>query len=241
MPETFEQQKAQERDVEAADVVAYLARHPDFFSDHPGLLAELDISHESGQAVSLIERQVAALREQNRRYRQQLRELMAIAEQNDELAERFRKLSLGFVACADLEGVLGLLETSLREDFSADAATLLLLGDPRQRLIERPDGVFMRILQESRADSARLPAALSRGESVCGRFNDAIMETLFADAAPLLESAAIVPVRSAEDSGDHSLALLAIGSRKTGHFTAGMGTVYLDYLGALLSHLFSRD
>ena len=49
-----------------AEMVAdYLRRHPEFFNDHPELVAEIAVPHGSGDAVSLVERQVRALREQN--------------------------------------------------------------------------------------------------------------------------------------------------------------------------------
>ena len=49
-----------------ADIVAdYLSNNKDFFSRYPELLHFLDFPHESGSATSLVERQVAILRERN--------------------------------------------------------------------------------------------------------------------------------------------------------------------------------
>ena len=220
-------------------VAAYLARHPDFFSRHAGLLGEIELAHEAGEAVSLIERQVAALREQGRRYRQQLRELMAIAEQNDRLAARFRALSLGLLDCRRAGEALALLERSLREDFAADASTLLLRGEARRSEWALPSGAIMRILTETGQGLPVLPAALWQGEAVCGRFNERIMGYLFSGQDAGLASAALIPVMHPADDRGEALALLAIGSRDPARFTAGMGTVYLDYLGALLGRLLS--
>ena len=47
------------------DVVRYLRNHGDFFGRHPTLLTDLSLPHDSGQAISLVERQVAILRERN--------------------------------------------------------------------------------------------------------------------------------------------------------------------------------
>ena len=43
---------------DAEEVLAYLARHPDFFLRHETILAELELPHRAGAAVSLVERQV---------------------------------------------------------------------------------------------------------------------------------------------------------------------------------------
>ena len=46
-------------------VVDYLQNHPDFLEQRPDALVNLDLTHRSGEAVSLIERQVEMLRIRN--------------------------------------------------------------------------------------------------------------------------------------------------------------------------------
>ncbi|MCK5387204.1 MAG: DUF484 family protein, partial [Gammaproteobacteria bacterium] len=46
------------------EMVRYLRDHPAFFEAHQDVLAGMILSHETGSAVSLIERQVQILREQ---------------------------------------------------------------------------------------------------------------------------------------------------------------------------------
>ncbi|MGB5292560.1 MAG: DUF484 family protein, partial [Lysobacterales bacterium] len=46
-------------------VSKYLRQNPDFLEKQPALLKHLELSHASGPAVSLIERQVQYLRQQN--------------------------------------------------------------------------------------------------------------------------------------------------------------------------------
>jgi len=43
-------------------VLRYLTIHPEFFNNNQDLLPRLRIPHESGKAVSLIEKQVSVLR-----------------------------------------------------------------------------------------------------------------------------------------------------------------------------------
>ena len=56
-----------------AEVVSdYLRDNPDFFNQHPEVLSELKITHVGDGAVSLVERQVATLRERNAELRRRL-------------------------------------------------------------------------------------------------------------------------------------------------------------------------
>ena len=49
--------------LEPEQIEAWLREHPEFFENHPDLLAELSLPHESGSAISLVERQVRLLRD----------------------------------------------------------------------------------------------------------------------------------------------------------------------------------
>ena len=57
-------------------VANYLQQHPAFFVDHQDLLGDLFLPHESGPAVSLVERQVSILRERNIDMRNRLSKLL---------------------------------------------------------------------------------------------------------------------------------------------------------------------
>jgi len=66
-------------------VADYLRRHPCFFEDKPTLLVDLRVPHATGSAVSLVERQVAVLREGNAGLQKQLKELVQVARENGQL------------------------------------------------------------------------------------------------------------------------------------------------------------
>ena len=72
----------------AEQVAAYLKAHKDFFVDHESLLADITIPHETGKAVSLVERQVGVLRERNIELRERLTRLLDVARENDMLFEK---------------------------------------------------------------------------------------------------------------------------------------------------------
>ncbi len=48
-------------ELSAQDVASYLKTNPEFFIEQEDLLADLSLPHESGKAISLLERQVTCL------------------------------------------------------------------------------------------------------------------------------------------------------------------------------------
>ena len=71
----------------ADDVVQYLRDHPDFFQQRIGLFTEMLLPNpHEGNAVSLVERQSALLRERVRALEARLAELLQIGRDNDNLA-----------------------------------------------------------------------------------------------------------------------------------------------------------
>ncbi len=75
----------------------YLKENNDFFERHPDMLDHLHISHSSGSAVSLVEKQISVLRERNVELRQRLTKLTNNAHDNDRLYELTRKLVLSLL------------------------------------------------------------------------------------------------------------------------------------------------
>ena len=74
----------------------YLKAHPDFFELRPDLLHALELPHQSGEAVSLIERQVKSLRDESLNCKQQLDQLFRVARENEQLNRRLHRSLLRF-------------------------------------------------------------------------------------------------------------------------------------------------
>lgn len=203
-------------------IAAYLEKHPDFFERHLEVLEQLRIPHPCRPAVSLLERQLARLREQNAGLRVRLQELLQAARANDGLAERMHNLHLALIDARCLDDLMLAVLGVLRDDFNAEFAVL--------RLATR---------QQALDDAARLaPGALEalrpllRGTRPwCGRISPQRSRWLFDEAAAEVGSAALVPLSA---TGDWQ-GVLAIGSRDVERFAAGLGTVYLARIGELVS------
>ncbi len=107
---------------EEDSVMRYLRENPDFFGRHPMLLTDLNLPHDSGQAISLVERQVAILRERNIDMRRRLTHLVGAANTNDTLFEKTRRFTLRILDCENLDAIDAVLAETLIDDFAADHA-----------------------------------------------------------------------------------------------------------------------
>ena len=107
------QQGVSQAVLEEQTIADYLREHPDFFSSHSGLLADLQIPHHTDGAVSLIERQVSVLREQHLEAKRQLHALVQVARDNDRLNEQMQRLTLSLLEVRDLSSTLQMLNDSL--------------------------------------------------------------------------------------------------------------------------------
>lgn len=215
-------------EVDASQVRDYLANHPDFFDDHRELLTELQLSHASGNAVSLIERQVQTLRDQNQDLKKRLLELVDVARDNDRLGERLHQLTLELIRSGSLTELVNQLQHQLRNEFDADTIILHLpdLDESQQREI----GARPLIIDDEL--KALLPIPLTENKPQCGRLKQEQTEFLFGEQAMAIESSAIIPLGENARDG-----LLVIGSRDLNRFNPCMGTLFLNHLGELVSSL----
>ena len=83
-------------------VVAYLRNNSDFFIRQEDLLADLSLPHESGKAISLLEKQVTILRDRGIEARHKLNDLLKNARNNDNLFETTRSLVLSLMRAGNV-------------------------------------------------------------------------------------------------------------------------------------------
>ena len=206
-----------------ATVAGYLRSHPDFFERMPGLISELSLPHDAGQAVSLVERQVSILRERNIDMRKRLSELLGAANDNDTLFEKTRTLTLALVEAPDLEAIDAVLAAELIEGFGADCAVCYFSQAHPEA--SRPHLIYAESTQE-------VPLFhLTQGTGIsCGLLRPDEFEALFGTSTQSEGSAAIVQL-------GHGvlLGLLAVGSRDPKRFSPDMGTLFVRYIGDILA------
>lgn len=210
-------------------VAEYLRTHPDFFERHGTLLVRLKLPHEPGGAtISLVERQVAMLRQRNAELERQLKDLIAVAKSNDALVEKIHQLSMRLLRTSDPDERLEQLETSLREDFGAERATLVVYAGTELSIGEHPG--FVKTI--GRDDPALRPfsAFIQSAKPRCGPLRDRQKALLFEHEADSIASAAMLPLGRDGDFG-----FLVIGSGDPEHFNPGKRMDFLTRIGELIS------
>jgi uncharacterized protein YigA (DUF484 family) len=210
------------------DVADYLEKHPEFFDRYPELLAELKLRHATGNAISLIERQVDVLRGQKRDLDQKLNNLIQIARENDALNKRVQKMTLSLIEADNLQDIIATIQDSLRQDFEADSVVIRLFHMPLEEL----GNTDVAVVDPADTQLEIFKRFFESRKPICGRLGKEQGEYLFGDNAGDIASAALLPICSHECYG-----MLAIGSTDSKRFYSGMGTVFLTYLGDMIGRV----
>ena len=212
----------------------FLECNPDFFERHPELLGQMELSHASGGATSLVERQVSVLRQKDVKLGRQLRELVSVARDNDVLATKIHELSVRLLSVSTLPDSVAVIEEAMRTGFNADQAVLVMFAESPEAADVRA-GRFFRTAQ--RDDPALKPFAtfLEANTPRCGTVRDAQLDYLFRGDAPEVGSVALLPL------GEQcSVGMLGIGSNDAARFNPGMSIEFLTRVGELIAASISR-
>ncbi len=213
-------------------VVDYLMENPGFFLQNSLLLNDLEIPHEAGGAVSLVERQVSVLRERNNHFEEKLREMVDAVHDNQRLHVSLHRLAVNLFDAYSMDDILGVVDDELRHKLGTDFVYFRLHSDEiiaadnesSHTYVEKDDEVlqaFSILIEKSRIQ--------------CGHFTDEQMSQLFMGDADEVESAAIIPI-----SNNGIFGLIALGSKDAQRYHAGMGTDFLSSLADLIGAAMRR-
>jgi uncharacterized protein YigA (DUF484 family) len=207
-------------------VAAYLRKHPDFFDKHPDVLDVIEISHDSGGAASLIERQVEQLRASNEELNRQLNRLVQVASENEQLMSRLHRLTLDLMTIDSRREFFTQLGNSLLNDFNADILQICLFDQASAQ----EAGEDVMAVEPDAPEVEQFRAQLEKDCSVCGRLGEKKLEFLFGTKARWVQSTALIPL------GDKGcIGMMAIGSSDPARFYPGMGTLFLDLLADVIA------
>ena len=149
-------------------LISLLRENPDILHRHPELLTVLDVPHQSGSAVSLIERQVAVLREKVQTQDNRLCELMSVARDNERLATSRHNLALHLFAARDHDEVVSIVLDALSRELAADFAVIKLFSDDKEK-VQQSAGLFVDASDEA---LAAFKTMLEHKNTVCGKSTD---------------------------------------------------------------------
>lgn len=204
-----------------ADVVQFLRDNPDFFIAKDDLLAGLRIPHNSGQATSLIERQLAVYRERNVELRQRLSDLLENARRNDKLFAKTKRLVVSLVNAQNWIDIQAALDDSLRQDFHVDHWSLIYFT---QQKLESP----LRSISDK--NKQRDIHRLFKGHrAFCGQLTDEAMDLLLDEQHSSAESIAAAQIRNGQQTG-----VISVASDDPKFYRSSMETLFLDYIADVL-------
>ena len=207
-------------------VARYLRTHSDFFSHHTDLIETLAIPHETGVAVSLVERQVELLRNKNKELDQKLHQLIKVAKDNEKVSHRLHAITLGLVSIRGFDETLSGIHDLMHADFPGTRVNLRLFDVLPETTVKDCDAIE-KSLQKSKLiqdlfSSRRRGVAFLTKRQIENVFNNDKEEKP-------IRSAAAVALKKYDQLG-----VLFLGSTDANRFQNGMGTLFLGNLGEIL-------
>ncbi|MFT5427193.1 MAG: hypothetical protein ACI9ZT_002152, partial [Gammaproteobacteria bacterium] len=183
------------------DIIAYLRDHPDFFVKHTDILSELNIPHNTsrniestGNISSLIEYQVAQLRQENSGLNENLERSEQDVLQQRELANAMHDLSLKLMKIDSLEKLNSLLTKSLKLHYQADRFLFLIFQTPV------PNNNFSNIhFLEANSKLAFMFAELfHHNKPLCDSLQTEHIEALLGAEIESIHSTVLIPVQQSD-------------------------------------------
>ena len=219
---------SEEQQVDSTEDIVrqFLRDNPAFLDDNPDILETLSLPHNSGKAVSLVERQVGVMRDRNKEMRNRLDKLLSTAHDNDLLFEKTKRLVLNLLEAKTLPAMVETVYDSLGKDFEIDFYSLTLLGDE-----ESLPRTMARVASVEKA-SDQVGTLIGSNQAVCGVLREEEMTFLFGQKGLQVGSVAAVPLRY-----NNLYGILAIGNADPNFYKSSMGTLFLSYIAEVVNRL----
>jgi uncharacterized protein YigA (DUF484 family) len=221
---------AEEPGIAEAEVLDYLAGHPDFLGAHLELLAQLAPERQSGDRIVDLQRfLVERLRGRADKLASEREQLIALARLNVKSQARVHRAVLSLMAAPSFEHLIQSATVDLPALLGLDVASLCIEATESPIAGSPPPGgetQGVRLLEPGMVDQI-----LGRGREMLLRAEAAGERAIFGPAASLIRSDAVLRLRISAAVPD---GLLALGSRKSQRFHPGQGTELLGFLARAL-------
>lgn len=197
------------------DLAFFLKNNPSVFQQHPELLESISLS-DSRSTSSLLERQIAVLKERLLAQKLSQAELFQNARTNEEISDQFSDVISQLISCNSLSDFAADFPRTLRLTFAIDQVAIKTAHSVTRRPSEANG--YEETLRR-----------LSGNRSMCdNRWPSNIMQLFFNSD---IQSAALIPLNTGQSKA--TLGVLALGSRDTNRYTNDLGTAHLDKLGLM--------
>lgn len=212
-------------DLSSKRVKEYLHHHPEFFHQHLDLLENMSIPHPSGNAVSLIAKQLELFRTKYHDLESQLTGLIDIAKDNDTSSSRMHELTLALLEAKNIKEVATNLDKVFADCFLTDFSSIRIIKNNDEQL---SNSIFVNANDEN---LIHFEKELNSNQSTCGLPTLAQAKFLFGNTvATEIKSCAIIPMSFTNLEG-----LIAIGSKDENRFHYSMGNLFLTQMSEIIA------
>ena len=198
------------KSIDPKDVEIFLLDNPDFFVSREAILSELDFKHNSGNASSLLERQIKRLREEQNTLIDLLTSFVDEAKVNEDLFIKSKNLTLSILEATNDEEITQKIEKEFTENFGVDECSL--------RFFDNSD---ISKLEE------QTELSLHKGSIHCGSFSSEKLSVLFENT--LVKSAVLAVLVHGKKIG-----LLQLGSHDRAKYLGDEDTTFIEYVRDVL-------
>ena len=209
------------------EVADFLLFNPDFLSKNPEILNSIEVIHETGGAVSLIQRQVEMLRENYNSTTNNLLDLLSIAKANEEIFSQTKELILDLIEADSIVKIAERIEFTFEKQFNATKCRLVFFKEHK----DIPKGRF----KDAKQSHDNFGDKYNTQDIYCGPITEKQATFLFGKRTKIIECA-LVPLRSAEVPG-----LIAIGSNIEDKYNAEKDTLFLDFIAEVTNKLIEKS
>ena len=215
--------------LQADDIAHYLARHQDFFEQHPQLLSQMQLPHpHDGQAISLVERQSLMLRERVKALESRVAEMVRHGQENDAISQKLTAWVRSLLGVTDEGELPSTLIRELKQIFEVPFAALRLWNiKPAHASLDCAQPVEDDTI--TFANSMRVP--------FCGS-NVGFEAASWLGPDGVIKSLALLPLRVGAHA--ETFGMLVLGSADADRFHSSMGTAFLERIGELASAALAR-
>ena len=209
-------------------VLNYLESNPDFFNRNEEALSRVVLGHNSGDAASIIERQIKTLRNRNQKIDKQISEMISVAKLNEEIFNKIRALCTSMIDIETWQQLNETLATHFLTNFKADYI-----------LCNIEEGSPNLNLDHIKFEEIRIGESFkTRTEPICLQLREEEMHDLFGSIHKKgqgTESVLLIPFGSRNRKG-----FLSVGSPDPLRFSNNMETMFANFISSLLGRVVHR-
>lgn len=198
------------KSIDPKDIEIFLLDNPDFFVSREALLSELDFKHDSGNASSLLERQIKRLREEQNTLMDLLTSFVGEAKVNEDLFIKSKNLTLSILEANDDDEVTKEVVNEFTKNFGVDKCLLRFFNNSEIAELEE-----------------QTELSLHKGAIHCGSFSSEKLSVLFDSSK--IESAVIAVLVHGKKIG-----VLQLGSYERTKYLGDEDTTFIEYVRDVL-------